>query len=181
MSHWLPRPSAHGPLRAWLTASGSLSERLRSACSAGFRVQRLSQGKRDAWGDERAALCLPAHGQPLVREVLLFCGDTPVVFARSIAATTHLDGPWRSLRGLGAKPLASMLFADPRISRGALSYCRLDARKPLYRRAAIAVPDLSPELLPALPSELWARRSVFCQQGAPLLVTEVFLPGILTL
>jgi chorismate--pyruvate lyase len=176
MSHWLPRPLLHGPLRAWLTASGSLSERLRNACTAGFRVQRLSQGRRNTWCDERAALCLPAsdnHGQPMVREVLLCCGDTPVIFARSIAATAHLDGPWRSLRGLGARPLATMLFADPRISRGELSYCRLDARSPLYRRAALAVADL--------PSDLWARRSVFCQRGSPLLVTEVFLPGVLTL
>lgn len=173
MSYWLSRPPAHGPLRAWLTAPGSLSERLRRACNAGFRVQRLSQGRRDAWCDERTALCLPAHGQPLVREVLLFCGETPVVFARSIAATTHLDGPWRSLRGLGARPLATLLFADPRIARGALTYCRLGARAPLHRRAALAVADL--------PAEVWARRSVFCQQGAPMLVTEVFLPGVLTL
>lgn len=173
MSHWLPRPFLHGPLRAWLTAPGSLSERLRRACIAGFRVQRLRQGRGAAWCDERDPLRLTAHDQPLVREVLLCCGATPVVFARSIAAANHLDGPWRSLRGLRARPLAAMLFADPRIQRGAMAYCHLDERAPLYRRAALAVADL--------PSELWARRSVFCRQGAPLLVTEVFLPGILTL
>jgi chorismate-pyruvate lyase len=37
----------------------------------------------------------------------------------------------------------------------------------------MAVPELSPRL--------WARRSVFSREGAPLLVTEVFLPGVLAL
>jgi len=173
MQTWLPRPAVRGPLRHWLTARGSLSERLRAACSAGFRVQCLHQGLRLAWPDERVALRLAAHEPTLVREVLLFCGATPVVFARSLAAASHLDGPWRALRGLGSRPLATMLFADPRIARGMLEYSRLDARKPLHRRAAAAAPVLAPES--------WARRSVFCRDRAPLLVTEVFLPGVLTL
>jgi chorismate--pyruvate lyase len=160
-------------LRHWLTARGSLSERLRDGCNAGFRVQCLNQGLRPAWPDEREVLHLAAHERTLVREVLLYCGATPVVFARSLAAARHLDGPWRSLRGLGSRPLATMLFADPRIARGALQFCRLDARKPLQHRAAMAVP--------AMAAELWARRSVFCCDRAPLLVTEVFLPGVLTL
>ena len=136
-------------------------------------MQCLNQGLRHALPDERVALRLAADEPTLVREVLLSCGATPVVFARSLAAARHLDGPWRSLRGLGSRPLATMLFADPRIARGALEFCCIDARQPLRRRAAAAVPEL--------PRELWARRSVFCRDCAPLLVTEVFLPGVLTL
>jgi chorismate--pyruvate lyase len=172
MQTWLPRPAVRGPLRHWLTTRGSLSERLRVACKAGFRVQCLNQGLRPAWPDEREALRLVASERTLVREVLLYCGATPVVFARSLATASHLDGPWRSLRGLGSRPLATMLFADPRIARDALEFCRLDARKPLHRRAAAAVPELPPGL--------WARRSVFRRDHAPLLVTEVFLPEVLT-
>lgn len=173
MHTWLPVPALRGPLRHWLTARGSLSERIRGRCEAGFRVLPLSQHRSGAWPDERDALGLAGNDMPLVREVLLFCGTTPVVFARSLAASRHLDGPWRSLRGLGSRPLATMLFADPRIARGALEYCRLDARNPLHRRADIAVPGL--------PRALWARRSVFRRDDAPLLVAEIFLPGVLTL
>jgi chorismate--pyruvate lyase len=172
MQIWLPRPAVRGSLRRWLTARGSLSERLRAACAAGFRVERLHQGLAPAWPDERQALNLAGGETTLVREVLLYCGETPVVFARSLAAARHLDGPWRSLRGLGSRPLATMLFADPRIARGALEFCHVAARQPLRHRAALAVPGL--------PQALWARRSVFCRERAPLLVTEVFLPGMLT-
>lgn len=162
-----------GAVRAWLTRTGSLSEHLRGACGDGaFRVERLMQCRARAWPDERRVLGLPADALPLVREVLLFCGDTPVVFARSLAAERHLDGPWRALRGLGARPLATMLFAEPLIVRGALECRRLGTRDPLYRRAARAVDGL--------PGNLWARRSVFRRDGAPLLVSEVFLPGVPT-
>jgi chorismate--pyruvate lyase len=174
MQSWLHQPAVRGPLRRWLTARGSLSERIRRACRDGggeFRVLPLSQRHAPAWPDERAALGLPRQGMPLVREVLLYCGDRPLVFARSLAAAGHLDGPWRALRGLGARPLATMLFADPCIARGALEFRGLDARDPLYRSAAAAVAGL--------PAGLWARRSVFRRQRAPLLVTEVFLPGVL--
>ena len=164
--------TATAGIREWLMRSGSLSEHLREACPGGFRVTRLMQRRASAWPDEQTALGLAADESPLVREVLLLCDDTPVVFARSLAAACHLDGPWRALRGLGSRPLATMLFDEPSIARGALEYCRLDARKPLYRRAAAAVGDLPPDL--------WARRSVFRRDGAPLLVTEVFLPGVLS-
>lgn len=176
MQTWMPRVvtgTATAGIRDWLTLSGSLSEHLRRACPGGFRVERLMQRRADTWPDEQAALGLAADESPLVREVLLLCGDTPVVFARSLAAGRHLAGPWRALRGLGSRPLATMLFAEPRIARGALEFCRLDSRKSLYRRAAGAVGELPPDL--------WARRSVFRRDGAPLLVTEVFLPGVLAL
>jgi len=165
--------TATAGIREWLTRSGSLSEHLRKACPGAFRVTRLMQRRACVWPDERAVLDLAADGLPLVREVLLLCDDIPVVFARSLAAARYLDGPWRALRGLGSRPLATMLFAEPHIARGALEFCRLDARKPLYRRAAAAVNELPPDL--------WARRSVFRRDGAPLLVTEVFLPGVLAL
>lgn len=173
MHTWLPVPAVRGPLRQWLTARGSLSERIRGRCGAEFRVLPLSQQRGTAWPDERAALGMHGSEPALVREVLLLRGATPVVFARSLAAARHLDGPWRSLRGLGARPLATMLFADPRIARGALEFCRVDGRQPLRRRAEAAVAGL--------PRELWSRRSVFSRNDAPLLVTEVFLPGVLTL
>jgi len=109
--------------------------------------------------------------------VLLLCGETPVIFARSLTAARHLAGPWRSLRGLGSQPLATMLFSDPRITRGPLEFARIDNRASLYRRAA----ELLDTRLHDPTETLWARRSVFTSAGAPLLVSELFLPRLLSL
>jgi chorismate--pyruvate lyase len=65
------------------------------------------------------------------------------------------------------------LFADPRITRFALRFRRLNRRHELYRRAC--------ELLEHSPACLWARRSLFALRESRLLVTEVFLPAILDL
>ena len=166
---WLAKPAVGGSLHAWLTAPGSLSWRIQARC-AEFRVRRLRQERARPWLDETGLVGVPAGRHALVREVILANGDTPLIFAHSVTAVAHLNGPWRSLRGLGGRPLATMLFDDTRIQRRPLEYRKMNGRHPLYRRAAA--------VLPGLPAELWARRSVFLFQGAPLLVTEVFLPAI---
>ncbi|MBI2508838.1 MAG: chorismate lyase [Betaproteobacteria bacterium] len=109
----------------------------------------------------------------LVREVRLYCGKTPVVFAHSVVRRRDLRGPWRALAGLGARPLGAALFANLRARRYPLRFRKLTARDELYRRACAALPDPPPAL--------WARRSLFTLRGSPILVTEVFLPGILGL
>lgn len=169
---WLAKPAVVGPLHAWVTAPGSLSWRIQARCPA-FRVTRLFQGRSQPFPDEARLVSVAPGGTALVREVLLSCGGTPVVFAHSVARTQDLAGPWRSLAGLGNRPLATMLYNDPLIERRPLHYRKLNARHPLYRHAAFLVPDL--------PAEVWARRSVFLRRGAPLLVTEIFLPAILAL
>jgi chorismate--pyruvate lyase len=73
-------------------------------------------------------------------------------------------------RAIGCRPLGAALFADPRIRRGPIQVARLDARHGLHRRAEMALGQLLPVL--------WARRSLFMRLGRPLLVNEVFLPGI---
>jgi chorismate--pyruvate lyase len=171
-AHWLSKPAVGGELHRWLTSEGSLSQRIVDCCPQ-FRVVRLMQARRRANPDESLLAGVPVGRCAIVREVLLLCGSTPLVFAHSIVAAEHLRGAWHSLRGLGTRPLASALFADPRVSRGPLRYRKIGLRHPLYVRAA--------EVVTALPSELWARRSVFHRHHAPLLVTEVFLPGILAL
>jgi chorismate--pyruvate lyase len=93
------------------------------------------------------------------------------VFAHSACAPQHLRGAWGAVRGLGNKPLGELLFSHPLVVRRPLHYKALHAHHPLYRSA---VPGDAPE-------RLWARRSLFTLHGAPLLVTEVFLPAILRL
>lgn len=173
MRHWKRlAPSHASPWRAWLTWRGSLTSRI-VARSKTFRVERLQQRPRFPNDDEYARLEQPPHRLALVREVILHADGKPVVLAHSIACYRDLSGAWRSLRGLGNRPLAEALFANPLVKREPLEFVRVDFRHPLWRRATkVFGPGLPP---------LWARRSRFRLKGRPLLVTEVFLPGILRL
>ena len=168
--HWqtIP-PDATHPLHAWLTDRGSLTARLMARCRA-FSVQALRQQPARANLDEAGLLRLPHRQLALVREVALVCDGVPAVFAHSVIDSHHLRTTWRFVAKLGNRPLGAVLFANPRIRRQPLHYHQLDWRHPLYRQAA--------RHLPKLPATLWARRSLFTLNAAPLLVTEVFLPHV---
>jgi chorismate--pyruvate lyase len=137
-----------------------------------MRVQLVQQRLRVPNEDEFRALGRPAHKRAWVREVLLHAGGRPLVMGHSIVARADLFGPWRSVRVLGTRPLASALFADPRVRRQPFEYARLDPRHALWKRARALLGGR------ALPPTLWARRSLFRLRGRPLMVTEVFLPGL---
>lgn len=155
-------------MREWLLDRGSLTARLKSVCG-GFAVRVLAQGRVRGGADEA-----PLFGDavtPLIgRDVLLMDGEVPLVFAHSVLRADDLRGPWRAISRMGTRPLGAALFADPRIERRPLHFRRLHGGHPLYCAAMAATGD---ELPP-----LWARRSAFCLHGAPLLVTEAFLPGL---
>ena len=168
---WPRRPAAAGSLLPWLTDRGSLTDRIRMRC-AHFNVRLLFQGPRRATRDERSAIGVRGS-LVLVREVCHDCGGVPVVFAHSVARLRDLRGPWRVIARLGPQPLGAALFADPRVRRRPLSYRRLTTHDELHARACAA--------LQARPRVLWARRSLFTLHNSPILVTEVFLPGILKL
>jgi chorismate--pyruvate lyase len=138
-----------------------------------FRVKVLFQGLRSRDRDER--FVFPHHGRArvLVREVFLCCGDTPVVFAHTVLRPSDLSGTWRSVARLGTRPLGAALFADPRISRFPLHQRKIGRHHELHKRIRASMGDLSPSL--------WARRSLFLLHDSPILVTEVFLPEILSL
>ena len=68
--------------------------------------------------------------------------------------------------GLGQRPLADILYRDPRIARSGFRFGRLRAR-----RADGAWADAAPGEV------ILARHSVFMRLGQPLLVAEYFLPA----
>jgi chorismate--pyruvate lyase len=165
-------------LRQWLDAPGSLSRRL-ATLGERFEVQTLHQGPRRLSRAEAADLLPHRHIRGWVREVLLRVDGVPWVWARSVVARRALNGPWRALRGLGTRPLADLLFKDPRVRRTPLRRERLAPHGPLacrlarqWRRANEAEP----------PSGMvWARSSVFHRYGAPLRVMEAFVPALAAL
>lgn len=161
--HLLSAPS-DPVLRDWLTETGSLTTRCQKACRH-FRVRLVRYGKGRALADEQ-----PLRARFWVREVVLACDGVPVIFAHTTLSTATGGRLSRWLAGLGSRSLGSLLFTYPGFRRGAIEYCRLDRRHPLFRRAASWLDDDV--------ASLWARRSVHCLGGQQVLVTEVFLPAI---
>ena len=166
LAHAFRAPRA---LRNTLSDRGSLTQRLKSQY-ADFSVIPIARGLAPPFLDEARALHLHSHTLAYVRDVLLIGGGHVRVFAHSVLPRSSLRGDWNGITRLGTKPLGEALFTNPRIRRRDLTIRRLDVRHPLYRAAqrhtGITV------------RHLWARRSVFCLGGRPLLVTEVFLPAI---
>lgn len=170
---WIARPpNLPRRLRPWLCDRGSLTRRLKARC-AHFQVQPTSVGLARAQIDETRLLNIAPAQRAYVRDVRLLCDGQAVVFAHSVLPRPHLRGAWKSLTSLGNRPLGEALFSNPRIQREPLRFRKLTQRHPLFQHIARDH---------ALTGHtLWARRSVFRLAGRPLLVTEVFLPAIVSL
>lgn len=160
-------------LRRWLRLGGSLSAHLQSL-GARFEVQRLSQRVDRLLPGERQSLGVRHGTRCVVREVVLRVDGRPLVFARSVAQARTLNGPWRSLGGLGSQPLAQLLFDAPQVSRSVLCRLRLPGAGPWGRLLAdrwrVATGHAWREPV------AWGRHSVFCKAGMALRVTEIFAP-----
>lgn len=171
MNRWTALNSWRRPQRAWVGAGGSLTAWL-SGTGQAFSVQVLRQGRQGLHPAEWRALNVPAGRVGYVREVLLRLDGQAVVYARSVTTHAASLGPWRSLRGLGTRPLAEVLFNRLPAARGPLAFARLKPASPLQRDVAKAWRRAVGA--PVKPGTLPARRSVFTRAGAPLLVMEVF-------
>jgi chorismate--pyruvate lyase len=166
------QPNIEPGYAPWLRDHGSLTRRIQQRCGE-FSVRNVCDRLMTAAHDETALLVQPPRQKIYTREVFLLADNRPVVFAHSVVAPHHLRSAWQSLQHLGNRPLAALLFAHPLVQRAPLHYRTLKPNHPLYRRAIVT--------LDTPPSKLWARRSLFTLHGAPLLITEVFLPEILLL
>jgi chorismate--pyruvate lyase len=154
----------------WLLDPASLTLRVRSACSGRFRVDVLSQGWARPHLNEAEVLGMRGNCWGFVREVQLMCDDQPWVFARTIIPRSTLVGANRRLTRLKTRPLGAVLFANPTMTRGPVEIARIASGVRLYASAT--------QHMSTLPAEIWGRRSVFTLSGKPLLVSEIFLPGI---
>jgi chorismate--pyruvate lyase len=171
-SQWIKNPINSGVYRDWLIDKGSLTLRLQLRAKR-FKVKPLKVVNAKLQVDESSLLGVAQHQLALLREVQLMDGAVPVVFAHSILPHRSLSGAWLGLQRLGNKPLGATLFSNPKVKRTPLMFKKLARHHVLYQRATAH--------LQTKPTTLWARRSVFILGNAQILVTEVFLPGILAL
>jgi chorismate--pyruvate lyase len=169
---WFPSANRRGrgipePAESWLFETGSLTRRLRALCGDDFRVRVLGQDWQRPCADETRLLRLRAGQRAVVREVLLQCGDRPLVAARSVIPARTLHGAGRRLARLGRRPLGEVLFRDPRLERTRLELAEL--------AAATWRPELSGA---AGTGRTWGRRSLYRLGHGTLLVAEFFLPAL---
>ncbi|MDH5483976.1 MAG: chorismate lyase [Gammaproteobacteria bacterium] len=155
-------------VQRWLFDSSSLTARIISRCQGNFRVHVLSQRRMTPTPDEIRVLGLRYRSQAIIRQVILYCDDTPWVYARSVIPITTLIGPLRRLANLGSRPLGEILFSDKSIVRGEVEITELKENHPHYRLTGYRAGG-----------SIWGRRSVFNKYRKKLLVSEFFLPGML--
>lgn len=174
--HGLPPLAVRrGRIGRLLNTRGSLTAALRGQGETTVTLlhQHLAHAHRDERGlldaRERGRLQGRLHSRLMVREVLLHVDGAPWVFAHTLAN----EPARRLLRRAGRRPLATVLFIDPKVSAGNLRYRSLEAGHPLWRKAAAVLPALTLSTTIRLP----ARRALFVRGAARLVVTEVFLPA----
>lgn len=159
-------------IRRWLRADGSLTARLRNHGTVQVRV--LRQGRLPLLPAEQRDLHA-RHGY--AREVVLMLQGQPAVWARSATGGRAIQGPWKALRGLGARPLAELLFGGATLARDPLQAARAPRRSPLDQRIRRQWLQTTGTSLAAAPPR-WSRSSVFWRGQAPLRVMEAFAPWI---
>lgn len=165
-----PRSWIPDLVRNWLLDEGSLTRLVIRNCPMQFRVRVLYQGWGRPQPSERRTLQMSIAGTSFIREVELYCGGRPWVFARTLIPAGTLRGGARRLAYLHNRPLGAVLFADPRVLRGRLEVAELLPHHFLLRAAT--------ERLETVPDSLWGRRRLFYVDGKPLLVNEIFLPEL---
>ncbi|TCK84146.1 chorismate lyase [Paraburkholderia sp. BL9I2N2] len=109
-----------------------------------------------------------------VRDITLAVDGEAVIAARSVVSACESRGAWKSIRTLQARPLANLLYHDPAVSRSVFSYGSFSLfETPFVDRNLVDVRSAI--------ANAWSRSSVFCRRGAPLVLTEIFLPKLWTL
>jgi chorismate lyase len=153
-------------LRDWLLDPGSLTSRLRAACGAGFRLELLGEAEEPLPAD---AVRLLEGELARARRVRMFCRESLCVCATTLIPAATLAGePW--LGRLGDRPLGDALLERGGIQRSPFVFGRASPDHPLFRPALSGI-DIRP-------AWVWTRRSLFRLAAGPLLIYEIFLPGL---
>jgi len=154
-------------LLPWLAEPGLLTARVRAACGEAMSLRMLRL--------EHAVLALPLRDRLgvedadcLLREVEISCGANRWIFAQSVFPVSTVGRyPW--LGELGDKGLGESLARIEDVRREPLEYAELAPTHELAR-AAFGGSESG--------RAVWARRAIYRLGGRPILVQEVFLPGL---
>ena len=155
-------------LRTWLIAKGMLSARVKAACGDHFALRLIDQWTGLLTSSHKLGLGSDDTAG-LFRDIEMVHGGQVWIFGQTVMPDSTLSlHPW--LAELGDTPLDETLIGLSGVDRGSYEYAWLPVDDPLTARA-MRDAEVKPE-------GLWARRSRVALRGAPLLMQEVFLPGM---
>lgn len=164
-SDWHPVDKCSAPplVHSWLSDPGSLTEKLKHLPGE-FRVHLINQEEAMAESSEYAALGIEPQ-RVVIREVVLYSDNKPMVFARSILPfQTQTENS--EFINLGSNPLGERLFHRADIEPGAIE----SALFPVMSNVGKLNIQLNGEKKP-----IWGRRRCFHRPNNSILVAEVFL------
>jgi len=167
----IQRISPSRVVQQWLITPSSLTSKLKSICPD-LEVHVISEKYEMPLVSEAQKLGIARDEEVWIRCVLLKCKNHNWVYARTIIPKMDSLNPWHELQSLGNKPLGEILFQMPNIKRSSFEFSKDTLGYWPHLINHLNTPDIRNQ-----PS--FARRSTFNQKGAPLLLTEVFLPGLL--
>lgn len=154
-------------ISSWLYDESSLTKKLENLYTK-FQVKVKQQLIVNASMTELSGYF--AHeSNILLREVFLYCNDTPVVFAQTEIPFSTLTHKQTQLAEIGNQSLGKVLFQDQSMERGPIEVAQFIENQSLT--------NLCQSLKQDCPHSLWARRSQFFLKDKPLLVSELFLPA----
>ena len=156
-------------IRPWLEETGSLTKRLRSVYGPHLAVKLLFHRWKPAFAEECQRLKVAHHRYQLIREVLLYVDETPLVLARTVLPEATIRIAHRNLSHLGTRPLGEVIFAYPDLE--------LRHRYFSLTNANIWTPAVQDQF--QIKQAIWGRRTLYAIHNQPLLVSEFFLPAIL--
>ena len=157
------RPAA--ALSPWLTDPGWLTPRLRAAAgrSGGFHLVGQKALPLDAALREKLDV---DDDSGLLREIEFRCGDVRWLYAQSIIPRSTINRfPW--LAELGQCALGEKLKDLSDVVRGPREYLELSENHSLAKAARLS-------------GSSWARRVVLRLSRYPMLITEVFMPELVS-
>jgi chorismate--pyruvate lyase len=165
-------------LKQWLLDPSSLTKKLINYSAGQLRVEVIDQRIKRARFSEYKALNLAHHQYVMVREVILYGQEIALVYARTIMPLATLKGPLRRLYYLGNRPLGGALFADPSMRRGELEVASIEQNYLPEKIVTSLSKSLDKNYARGSRFTCWGRRSLFFIKNKPLLVCEIFLPGL---
>ena len=164
-----PKETIPARIRPWLLADDSMTEHLRAAQEGKVWIDLRFQEWQMPDTEEQQGLDIVADMPAMIREVDIYCGDTAVVFGRTVLPEITLENH-AGLKSLGTKSLGDFLFANPNLRRTRFEIAPLKKSDFSYQRAC-ATNLVQDEIV-------WARRSIFYLGDYPLLLTEAFYPTV---
>jgi len=147
----------------FLLDTGSLTKRLILLSKNNFRVQVTGSYWAIPERHESIAMGIKTGHAVYIREVILYCHDTPYVFARSLFPPTSLRGRLALVKNFGNKSLGDLLFSAPFAKRQPMQLCQISGIEKVLPRALQQA------------TSVWGRRSRFEVEDNSILVSEFFL------